>query len=74
VAGYSIYEVLRTLVERVGWPNEAERVVVLESIAEAERVSLFGNMATLIECQHVRTEQKSWKDNVKCVDCGRILI
>ncbi len=67
VAGYTLYEVLRTLVERVGWPTEEEKRVVIESIAEAERVNLFGNMATIIECTHEDVPESTGK----CTGCGR---
>jgi hypothetical protein len=73
MAGYNIYEILTTLVERVAWPNQTEKIVVLESIEEMQEVNLFGNMSLRIECRHERTHQESYRDNTTCVDCGRIL-
>lgn len=66
-AAYSIFDILRTLVERVGWPTEAEKHVVLKSITRAESVGLFGNMATLITCPHDKVVNKL------CTGCGRIV-
>lgn len=74
-AAYTLYEILKILVERVGWPSEAEKMRVLESISEAERVSLFGNMQQIIVCKHTATRSVSvgsgWA--TVCSDCGKRL-
>lgn len=69
MAAYTLYDVLRTLVERVGWPTEEEKRVVLDSIREAERMSILGNLATIMECAHDYGVQADGT----CSDCGRII-
>lgn len=51
-AGYSLYDLLRTLIERVGWPSEAEKRVALASVDRAEQAQVFGNLATMMACDH----------------------
>lgn len=67
MAAYSLYDVLRTLVERVGWPTETEKKLCLDSIAEAERMAIFGNLAQIMTCKHEH------RHGNKCSDCGKIL-
>ncbi len=67
MAAYSLYELLRTLVERVGWPTEEEKRAALESIAEAERMQIFGNLASSMACEHPQSELR----NGQCLLCGR---
>jgi hypothetical protein len=69
-SGYSIYDLLRTLIERVGWPSEEEKRVALASVAELERTQVFGNLATSLACQHETGETDT---DGKCIDCGRLL-
>jgi len=69
MAAYNLYQILRTLVERVGWPTEEEKRVVLESINEAERMSIFGNLATSMECPHDAGEDNQGR----CALCGRTI-
>lgn len=68
MAAYSPYELLRTLIERVGWPTEAEKVVALESVREFESMAIFGNLAQQMRCTHpdIRTDGT-------CADCGKII-
>lgn len=68
MAAYSLYDVLRTLVERVGWPTETEKRACLDSIAEAESMGIFGNLAQIMTCKHDRGST-----NGKCRECDRIL-
>ena len=66
MAGYSLYDLLRTLIERVGWQDEQEKKVALQSVTEAEEMNIFGNLAAMMACPH---------DNVqrgRCTECGRI--
>lgn len=73
MAAYTIYELLTTLIQRVGWPTEQEKVAALESVEHYRSVSLFGNMATLIECPHDRvTSAYSRNGTINiCVDCKK---
>lgn len=67
-AAYSLYELFRTLVERVGWPTEEEKRAALRSVNEAERMQIFGNLAGTMACDHptdCRTPQG------QCTLCGR---
>lgn len=66
MAAYSPYDLLRTLIERVGWPVEEEKRVALESVNEWERMQIFGNLATMTACPH---EEISYATGA-CVDCG----
>lgn len=72
-AAYTLYEILRILIERVGWPSEAEKMRVLQSVSEAERVSLFGNMQQIIVCKHERTRREGsyMQPYSVCEDCGK---
>jgi len=67
-AGYSLYDLLRTLVERVGWPTEVEKRVALTSIDRAESARLFGNIADQMACQH---PEEAMAPSGVCADCGR---
>jgi len=71
-AAYSLYELFRVLIERVGWRSEAERVAALESVNLAESMGIFGNLAQMMKCPH---ERKSYpaRGVVNCLDCGRRL-
>ena len=52
MAAYTPYDLLRTLIERAGWPREAEKIAAMESVAEWERMHLFGDLATITACAH----------------------
>jgi hypothetical protein len=67
-AGYSLYDLLRTLVERVGWPTEDEKRVALASIDAAERMQVLGNLASMMACEH---PEEAMSKSGKCADCGR---
>lgn len=67
-AAYSLYDVLRTLIERVGWPTEDEKRVALASVDAAERTQIFGNLASSMACDHPEGEIA---ESGKCAECGR---
>lgn len=66
MAAYSPYDLFRVLCERVGWPQEEEKRVALASIAEWERMQMFGNLASLTACPH---PPELIRDG-RCEDCG----
>jgi hypothetical protein len=66
-AAYSLYDLLRTLIERVGWPSEAEKRVALASVDAAEAMQVFGNLASQMACPHPAEAMQSGK----CGDCGK---
>lgn len=80
MAAYSLYDVLRTLIDRVGWPTEEEKRLCLESVNEAERMAIFGNLAQQMTCDHEPDEtsdvyqygMRAARSN-KCRLCGKIL-
>lgn len=65
MAAYSLYELLRVLIDRVAWRTEAERNAAHESVNEAEQMNMFGNLAGAMACRHLN------KRAGKCPDCGR---
>lgn len=67
-AAYSLYELLRTLVERVGWPDETQKRVALASVDRAESMQVFGNLASMMACDHPEVARSR---SGKCADCGR---
>lgn len=77
-AAYSPYDVLRTLIERVGWPSETEKRLCLESIALWESMAIFGNLAQMMTCKHElpRAPDSSGyfsgqRYGNRCVHCGK---
>lgn len=66
MAAYSLYDLLRTLIERVGWPTEEERRTAVESVNEAERLAVLGNVAQSMACDH-----PTIRVDGRCDDCGR---
>jgi hypothetical protein len=66
VAAYTPYDLLRTLCERVGWPQETDKTVALEAIREWESMNIFGNLAVLTECKH-----PGIGPNGRCEDCKK---
>lgn len=68
-AAYSLYDLFRTLIERVGWPTEEEKRTALASVDAAERMQVFGNLASNMACDH--PEQPN--ADGRCPDCGRIM-
>jgi hypothetical protein len=83
-AAYSLYDVLRTLIDRVGWPTEVEKRLCTESVNLAESMAIFGNLAQMMTCKHepvYYTETRyvgglgrvaNFNGN-KCAHCGKIL-
>lgn len=67
-AAYSLYDLLRTLVERVGWPTEAEKHVALASVDAAERMQILGNLASQMTCTH---PPEAMTGSGRCDDCGK---
>lgn len=65
-----MYDLFRTLIERVGWPTEDEKRVALASVGELERTQVFGNLASSLACQHETGETDT---DGKCIDCQRII-
>lgn len=65
MAAYSLYELLRVMIERVGWRTEAEKLAALASVNEAEQMNIFGNLAIQTACKHIKR-----RGNL-CLDCGR---
>ena len=67
-AAYSLYDLLRTMVERVSWPTEEEKRTALASIDAAEYAQVFGNLASMMVCSH---SEEARTAGGKCADCGR---
>lgn len=67
-AAYSLYDLLRTLINRVGWPDQAEERLAIEAVNQAERMNIFGNLAQSMTCDHSAGVQRG-----KCVDCGKLI-
>lgn len=63
---YSPYDLLRTLIERVGWPVEEEKRVALQSVNAWERMQIFGNLASMTTCRHENISRATGA----CEDCG----
>lgn len=70
-AAYSLYDLFRTLIERVGWPTEEEKRAALASVDQAERMQVFGNLASAMVCDHPTGETDR---EGRCVDCGRGIV
>lgn len=68
-AAYSLYDLLRTLVDRVGWPSEEEKRAAHRSISEAERLGILGNLAVDMVCDHPDDQRSAGQ----CMVCGRQL-
>lgn len=66
-AAYSLYELLRVLVERAGWPTEEEKRAALRSVSEAERMGILGNLAVAMVCDHPAEAIAGGR----CEACGR---
>lgn len=71
-AAYSLYDLLRALIERSGWPTEDEKRAALASVDQAEANSIFGNLAANMACEH--PEDALDMATGKCDDCGRQII
>lgn len=73
VSAYGPYELLRTLINRVAWPNMEEMQRALESVDEYERMNMFGNLAQQAACKHEDIHVVSYLGGAVCNDCGRIM-
>ena len=71
-AAYSLYELLRVLIERVGWRTEAEKVAALDSVNQAEAMGIFGNLAQIMKCPHESVSRPARGVTI-CNDCKRRL-
>lgn len=71
--GYDPYTLLRTLIERVAWPTEADKNAALESVNQYESIGMFGNLAKQMACKHPpeRIQVMNRGTSGKCMDCGR---
>lgn len=67
-AAYSPYELLRVLIERVGWPTEQEKHTAVASVAAMERMQIFGNLASMMQCPH--DPEAVHRISGVCGDCG----
>jgi len=67
-AAYSLYELFRTLIDRVGWPTEEQKRAALASVDSAERMGILGNLAVDMTCTHPDDERTA---GGKCALCGR---
>lgn len=67
MAAYTLYDVLRMLVND-SRRSEEEKRVLIESVNEAEDLAVLGTVARNIECPH-----PSMNERGKCTDCGRTL-
>lgn len=64
-SAYTLYDLLRALIERVGWPTEAEKRAAVDSVNEAEAMGVLGTMAKQLACPHESVR----RDGI-CEDCG----
>lgn len=71
-AGYDLYTLLDTIIDRLSWPSETERIAAHDSVQAYRDVSLFGNMATLIQCSHDNIVTR-YNAPARCLDCGRLM-
>lgn len=67
-AAYSLYDLFRALIERVGWPTEEEKRLALASVDAAEQGSVLGNLAVMMACDH---PEESIASTGKCAECGK---
>lgn len=67
-AAFNPYELLRILIDRVGWPTEAEKAAALAAVDQYEGVQLFGNLASALACDHPDDERTR---GGRCDLCGR---
>jgi hypothetical protein len=66
MAAFTIYDVLRHLVEAAAWRTEEDKRAALDSITENESLGVLGNIARSIGCPHPELDVTG-----KCGDCGR---
>jgi hypothetical protein len=66
-AAYDIYELLRTLIDRVAWPSEEEKLSATRSVTAFEQAGMFGNVAEQLRCEHPAEARHEGQ----CQDCGR---
>lgn len=71
MAGYSPYELLHEIIERVAWRSEGEKAIAHESVNEWQSVNLFGNYALLLSCQHEEVRNIGYPPVSICGLCGR---
>lgn len=71
-AAYSLYDLFRALIERSGWPTEDEKKAALASVDQAEKMNIFGNLATAMACEHPE-EALDYATGI-CRECNRQII
>jgi hypothetical protein len=66
MAAFTLYDVLRHLVQGAAFPNEEDKRAALDSITEAESLGVLGNTARSIGCPHTELLNTG-----NCAECGR---
>lgn len=66
MTAYSIYEVLKELVNKVPWHSEENKQAAIDSIIEVEQLNVFGSTVVAIQCMHTEIG-----DDGRCNECGR---
>jgi hypothetical protein len=64
--GITIYDILRTLINRVGFPDETERRVFLDALDVYEKMGIFGNLAREMACTHPSVDRYG-----RCARCNK---
>lgn len=67
---YTPYDLIRHLIEQVGWPVESEKQLAREAVAQWERMQIFGNLAQMIACTHPQEAINPRTGG--CLDCGTV--
>lgn len=67
-AAYSVYDLLRALIDRVGWPTEEEKRAAMRSVDMAEMARVFGDVAVQMVCPHHEDDRDA---TGLCRACGR---
>lgn len=72
-SAYSPYELLRTLIERVGWPDGTQKDAALRSVDAMENMQIFGNLASMMQCPHEQEARfiPRYGTLPVCRDCGK---
>lgn len=84
---YTVYEMLREMINRTGWQTEEMKNDMLNTLSEAENMNALGIISTILACSHpadrrgntgIRTQARygggyydTPGDDI-CLECGRI--
>lgn len=79
---YTIYELLRFIVERTGWQTEQMKNDLLATVNEAEKTNAVGVIGVMMACSHPPEMRKPlsmqiWRGveypsaKTQCQQCGR---